>query len=194
MPLAGTDFSARSRERFSHVYISLYLKQEDDLKPVQALDWNEAGFNFFLDEKIAQKEIVFKKELKTFTGKVVWNIKNDDDNTLLEMIINNKILSRLEQYEGDRENLLRIFKMVRSVGLLEKKQDVLSVLGVKLTINELDQEMNLYQERNPLYRYGVEVVSEDWKDICAETLRNAPPEDTYRPLDELIHEISGSKK
>jgi len=194
MPLAGTDFSARSRERFSHVYISLYLKQEDDLKPVRALDWNEAGFNFFLDEKIAQKEIVFKKELKTFTGKVVWNIKNDDDNTLLEMIINNKILSRLEQYEGDRENLLRIFKMVRSVGLLEKKQDVLSVLGVKLTINELDQEMNLYQERNPLYRYGVEVVSEDWKDICAETLRNAPPEDTSRPLDELIHEISGSKK
>lgn len=194
MPLNGTDFTARNRERFSHVYISLYLKQAEDLKPVRALDWNEAGFNFFLDEKLDQKEVVFKKEIKSFSGKVVWNIKNDDDNTLLEMVINDKILNHLELYEENRENLLRIFKMVRSVGHLEQKKDLLSMLGIKLTINDLDQEINRYKEQNPLYRYGVEVNSEDWKDICEQTLKNAPPEDTTWPLDELIHQISESDK
>ncbi len=144
MPLDGTNFSARKVERFSHVYISLLLKLNNETKMIKALDWNNSGFNFFLDEKTEEKELVFKKELKEFTGRVVWGIKNDDDSTILEMIINDKLLKHLEQKKEKKEDLIRVLKMVRSVGVLEKKKDLLSTFGIKLTINDIEKEMDYY--------------------------------------------------
>ena len=193
MPLDGTNFSARKVERFSHVYISLLLNLNNETKIVKALDWNNSGFNFFLDEKIEEKELVFKKNLKTFTGRVVWGIKNDDDSTILEMIINDKLLKHLEQQKEKKEDLVRIFKMVRSVGVLEKKKDLLSIFGIKLTINDIEKEMNYYVKKNPLYRYGIESDAEDWKEICEQTLKTAPPEKTTNPIDNLINKFSISE-
>ncbi len=190
MPLDGTNFSARKAERFSHAYISLLLTLNNETKIIKALDWNDSGFNFFLDEKIEAKELVFKKNLKEFSGQVVWGIKNDDDSTVLEMIINNKLLKYLEQNEEKKENLIRVFKTVRSVGLLEKKKDLLSVFGIKLTINDIEKEMNYYIKENPLYRYGVSVNSEEWKESCEQTLKASPPEKTTNPIDELINKFS----
>jgi len=193
MPLDGTNFSARKVERFSHVYISLLLNLNKETKMIKALDWNDSGFNFFLDEKIEAKELVFKKNLKEFTGLVVWGIKNDDDSTILEMIINDKLLKHLERQEEKNENLLRIFKMVRSVGQLEKKKDLLSIFGIKLTISDIEREMDFYIKENPLYRYGIEMASEDWKETCEQTLETIPLEKTTNPIDELINKFSSSK-
>jgi len=160
---------------------------------IKALDWNDSGFNFFLDEKIEVKELVFKKNLKEFTGLIVWGIKNDDDSTILEMIINNKLLKHLEQQEEKNESLLRVFKMVRSVGLLEKKKDLLSLFGIKLTISDIEREMDFYIKKNPLYRYGIELGSEDWKETCEQTLETVPLEKITSPIDELINKFSSSK-
>ncbi len=193
MPLDGTNFSARKIERFSHVYISLLLKLNNETKMIKALDWNNSGFNFFLDEKTEEKELVFKKELKEFTGRVVWGIKNDDDSTILEMIINDKLLKHLEQKKEKKEDLIRVLKMVRSVGVLEKKKDLLSTFGIKLTINDIEKEMDYYIKKNPLYRYGIESDSEEWKEICEQTLKTSPPEKTTNPIDELINKISNSE-
>jgi len=190
MPLDGTDFSARKVERYSHVYISLLLNLNNETKMIRALDWNSSGFNFFLDEKIKTKKMIFKKNLKEFSGQVVWGIKNDDDSTIIEMIINDKLLKHLEQHEEENESLLRIFKMVRSVGLLEKKKDLLSLFGIKLTINDIEKEMNYYIKKNPLYRYGIEANSGDWKEICEQTLKSTPPKKTKSPVDELINKFS----
>ena len=193
MPLDGTNFSARKVERFSHVYISLLLNLNNETKMIKALDWNNSGFNFFLDEKIEEKELVFKKELKEVTGRVVWGIKNDDDSTILEMVINDKLLKHLEQQEEKKENLISVFKMVRSVGVLEKKKNLLSAFGIKLTINDIEKEMNCYIKKNPLYRYGIEADSEEWKEICNQTLETSPPKTTTNPIDELINKISNSE-
>jgi hypothetical protein len=193
MPLDGTSFSARKVERFSHVYISLLLNLNNETKMIKALDWNDSGFNFFLDEKIKAKELVFKKNLKEFTGQVVWGIKNDDDSTILEMVINDKLLKHLEQHEEKNENLLRVFRMVRSVGLLDKKKDLLSIFGIKLTINDIEKEMDFYIKKNPLYRYGIELDSEAWKESCEQTLKNLPLEKTISPIDELINKFSSSE-
>jgi len=189
MPLGGTDFTMRKEERFSHVYISLVLKIKEESKRIKALDWNDIGFNFFLDEKIEEKALVFKKALKDFTGQVVWSMKNDDDSTILEMIINDKLLKHLEQQEEKNKNFLRIFKMVRSVGILDKKKDLLSILGIKLTINDVDKEMEFYKKEKPLYRYGIVLDAEEWKEVCAQTLKIAPPEETAGPIDELINKF-----
>jgi len=194
MALNGTKLSVRKEERFSHVYISLVLKRGEGSRTIRALDWNEIGFNFFLEEKIEEKELVFKKEQKTFTGRAVWGLKNDDDSTILEMIINNKLLKHLEQSEAKNKNLLRVFKMIRSVGLLDKKKDLLSLFGIKLTINDIDKEMDLYKKENSLYRYGIELESEDWAEVCEQTLKTAPPEKTAAPIDELIKTMSSSEK
>lgn len=193
MPLDGTNFSARKVERFSHVYISLLLNLNNETKMIKALDWNNSGFNFFLDEKIEAKELVFKKELKEVTGRVVWGIKNDDDSTILEMVINDKLLKHLEQQEEKKENLISVFKMVRSVGVLEKKKDLLSTFGIKLTINDIEKEMDYYIKKNPLYRYGIEPDAEGWEEICEQTLKTAPPEKTTNPIDELINKFSNSE-
>ena len=192
MPLDGTNFSARKVERFSHVHISLLLNINNETKMVKALDWNKNGFNFFLDVKIEAKELVFKKDLKEFTGRVVWGIKNDDDSTILEMIINNKLLKNLEQQEK-KEDLISVFKRVRSVGVLEKKKDLLSTFGIKLSINDIAKEMNYYIIKNSLYRYGIESDSEEWKEICNQTLKTSPPKTTTNPIDELINKISNSE-
>jgi hypothetical protein len=193
MPLDGTNFSARKAERFSHVYISLLLNLNNETKMIKVLDWNNSGFNFFLDEKIEAKELVFKKDLKEFTGRVVWGIKNDDDSTILEMIINDKLLKHLEQKKEKKEDLLRVLKMVRSVGVLEKKKDLLSTFGIKLTINDIGKEMDYYIKKNPLYRYGIESDSEEWKEICEQTIKTSPPEKTTNPIDELINKFSNSE-
>ena len=193
MPLDGTNFSARKVERFSHVYISLLLNFNNETKMVKALDWSKSGFNFFLDDKTEAKELVFKKNLKEFTGRVVWGIKNDDDSTILEMIINDKLLKNLEQQEEKKEDLIRVFKMVRSVGVLEKKKDLLSTFGIKLTINDIEKEMDYYIKKNPLYRYGIEPDSEEWKEICEQTLKTASPEKTTNPIDKLINKFSNSE-
>jgi hypothetical protein len=193
MPLDGTNFSARKVERFSHVYISLLLNLNNETKMIKALDWNNSGFNFFLDEKIEAKELVFKKDLKEFTGRVVWGIKNDDDSTILEMIINDKLLKHLEQKEEKKEDLIRVFKMVRSVGVLEKKKDLLSTFGIKLTINDIGKEMNFYIKKNSLYRYGIESNSGEWNEICEQTLKTSPQETTTNPIDELINKFSNSE-
>jgi hypothetical protein len=190
MPLDGTNFSARKVERFSHVYISLLLNFNNEIKMVKALDWNNGGFNFFLDEKIEAKELIFKKDLKEFTGRVVWGIKNDDDSTLLEMIINDKLLKHLEQKEEKKEDLISVFKRVRSVGVLEKKKDLLSTFGIKLSINDIAKEMNYYIKKNPLYRYGIESDSEEWKEICKQTLKKSLPEKITNSIDELINKFS----
>ena len=193
MPLDGTNFSARKVERFSHVYISLLLNFNNETKMVKALDWSKSGFNFFLEDKIEAKEMVFKKNLKEFTGRVVWGIKNDDDSTILEMIINDKLLKHLEQQEEKKENLMRVFKTVRSVGVLEKKKDLLSTFGIKLTINDIAKEMNYYIKKNSLYRYGIESDAEEWKEICNQTLETSPPKTTTNPIDELINKFSNSE-
>ena len=193
MPLDGTNFSARKVERFSHVYISLLLNLNNETKMVKALDWSKSGFNFFLDDKTEAKEMVFKKNLKEFTGRVVWGIKNDDDSTILEMIINDKLLKHFEQHEEKKENLISVFKTVRSVGVLEKKKDLLSTFGIKLTINDIAKEMNYYIKKNSLYRYGIESDSEEWKEICNQTLETSPPKTTTNPIDELINKISNSE-
>jgi hypothetical protein len=193
MPLDGTNFSARKVERFSHVYISLLLNLNNETKMIKALDWNNSGFNFFLDEKIEAKELVFKKDLKEVTGRVVWGIKNDDDSTILEMVINDKLLKHLEQQEEKKEDLIGFFKMVRSVGVLEKKKDLLSAFGIKLTINDIEKEMNYYIKKNPLYRYGIESDAEEWKEICKQTLKTSLPEKTTSPIDKLINKFSNSE-
>ena len=193
MPLDGTNFSARKVERFSHVYISLLLNVNNETKMVKALDWNNSGFNFFLEEKIEAKELVFKKELKEFSGQVVWGIKNDDDSTILEMIINDKLLKYLEQQEEKKEDLISVFKTVRSVGVLEKKKDLLSTFGIKLTINDIAKEMNCYIKKNSLYRYGIESDAEEWEEICNQTLETSLPKTTTNPIDELINKISNSE-
>jgi hypothetical protein len=193
MAIGENELSARKKERFSHVYISLVIKHNEESRIIRALDWNEIGFNFFLDEKLEEKELVFKKELKEFIGQVVWTFKNDDDSTILEMIINDMLLKHLEQHTEKNENLVRILKMVRSVGILDKKKELLSLFGIKLTINDIEKEIEFFKKENSLYRHGVEIESDDWKEICDQTLKNAPPEETTRPIDELINELSPSE-
>ena len=83
--------------------------------------------------------------------------------------------------------------MVRSVGLLEKKKDLLSIFGIKLTINDIEKEMDFYIKESPLYRYGIELDSGEWKEICEQTLKTVPPEKTTSPIDELMNKFSSSE-
>jgi hypothetical protein len=103
------------------------------------------------------------------------------------------LLKHLEQKKEKKEDLIRVLKMVRSVGVLEKKKDLLSTFGIKLTINDIEKEMDYYIKKNPLYRYGIESDSEEWKEICEQTLKTSPPEKTTNPIDELINKFSNSE-
>ncbi|MBI5740895.1 MAG: hypothetical protein HZA16_09250 [Nitrospirae bacterium] len=51
----------RRKKRYSHIYIGLKVRVNGTLEPIKALDWNEDGFNFYIDRGIDEAGLMFKK-------------------------------------------------------------------------------------------------------------------------------------
>jgi len=186
-PQEHAHLKARRKQRHCHVYVTLRVLVNGRWHRTRALDWNEDGFNFYLQDSISEGCLRFKKDLREFSGIIVWRVKNDDDGVILEKIINNLIFGRLKQISSDTSTLQRIFKMIRTVGMLEGKKKLLALAGLSITEKELQALTDRYKSANPLYRYGVKVDAPEWTDIVKFTLQAASP---AQAMDELVKELS----
>lgn len=165
----------RRTKRYSSVPIGLQIIGHDGWKKVQALDWNEKGFNFFSDEKILSNTVEFKRACYQFLGVIVWNYTNNDNNIILEIVLNDLLLKQIrESARLDKELALRITGLCRMHGKILEKGNLLAALGEKPSDKDLEVMVYDYKKYHMTYRYGVKVESEDWNSIVKHTLEATP--------------------
>ena len=52
------------KKRYSHASIGLRVKISDEWRSIRALDWNNTGFNFFVDAEINDVTMAFINQFK----------------------------------------------------------------------------------------------------------------------------------
>lgn len=171
----ATDYQARKKQRYNYFYISIALKRVSGWELVKAFDWNETGFNFYHTEKIPDGPLQFKKEMTAFTGSIVWTRKNESDQQLLEMLLNEKLFTELQKLAGERETIQRIFKMIRTSDMIDEKIKLLTHLGNHLSDGDIVALLKKDRDRDDIrqYRYGVKVASSKWSDIVNTTIEQS---------------------
>lgn len=161
----------RRKKRYTHVLINLMVNTDGQWKRIRAADWNEGGFNFFLDQEIKGKNALFKKGPQQFSGELVWGQKSIDDALLMEMVLNTLIFNRLKLLTHDKAMAGRIIKLTRAQGRIDEKKKLLKVVDSSVTTEaELEALLQKMKSEHQLYRYGVRTESSEWNKIVQNTL------------------------
>ena len=155
----------RRKKRYSHIYIRLNIKIENNLKWIKALDWNEIGFNFSLDCRIEDKEIEFRKGPSKFRGSIVWHRDYNNDYAVMETILNTMLFEELKKMKNTKETLRRFIVMLRSQDRIMEKKKLLSAFNREISDEDMNMQIEKHKKEHPLYRYGVKVESDIWTGI-----------------------------
>lgn len=184
------DTDTRQDKRYNHIFIKLKINLNEDWRPIKALDWNEKGFNFYLDHKLkhTQAEVLFKKAAVIFPGSVIWSCRNDDEELIMETILNSMLFSQLKKHHDIlRDSVHRIIGLLRSQGLIDEKIKMLSHLGVHgLSQDTVRLMVEGHKKEYPAYRYGISAESAEWGEIVRQASEEAAiapmPDQSEEPL------------
>ncbi len=91
------DSSARHQNRHSHIGIRLGHRVAGVWETVEALGWNQAGFNYFTSHAVVDSPMELKRGLTRFEGTVMWTAINTDDAIVLNALINTHIYQRAQE-------------------------------------------------------------------------------------------------
>lgn len=156
--------AVRKKYRCSHIYISLSVKIGFQWKQIKALDWNEDGFNFFIDEKIPYSNILFKKGQSKFAGQIMWSRSCDDLTFNYEMMLNALLYEEMDKFDANTSTVERLLNLIRAEGMIDEKKKILSALNPSSDDNEINRRLTERELCASGYRYGVKVQSQDWTD------------------------------
>ncbi|MDX9714666.1 MAG: hypothetical protein RBT37_04470 [Dissulfurispiraceae bacterium] len=188
---ACQDWAVRRKKRYNHINISLKIKNQNEWEEIKALDWNEDGFNFFIPRDLNEKIQIFRKSLDAFEAEIRWCYKNDDQNVILELILNQLLFDQLKICNPDRQLAERVLDLSRQQSRILEKMRQLESMGYEIDDDNLLSLVMKYKSDNPLFRYGVRVESDIWKHIVDETLRISS---VVMDLDKLGRSLSGLNK
>ncbi|MBI5098979.1 MAG: hypothetical protein HZB30_07035 [Nitrospirae bacterium] len=177
----------RRKKRYSHINIGLKVEINDAWKPIKALDWNEDGFNFYIDRDIDIDNVMFRKGVERFSGTIVWRRIINNDHVILEIILNRFLFEELGKIDLGSDNYRRIIKLIRTQGKQEEKEKLLIVLKGLSIVNDALSTLEKYKIEQSLYRYGVKVVSEEWVRIVRYVLKTSS---VVQVLDNIEKELS----
>ena len=163
--------SLRRKKRYSHIYISLNIKIGFQWKQIKALDWNEDGFNFFIEDEIPYSNILFKKGQAKFAGQVRWSRRSDDRKFNFEMMLNTCLYEEINRLDGNKNTFDRVVKMIRTEGMIEEKKKILAALNPDIHESEINRRISRNKEDSSAYRYGVTVSAQEWADIVKYALQ-----------------------
>ncbi len=158
---------SRRHERFSHVYIPLWVQISGAWKSIKASDWNEYGFNFYFPELFSTRSIELRCDMRQFPGAVVWTLRNESEHAAVEIVLNDLLFKQLQRMHKMPDTVSRVFKLIRTSGLVQEKKDMLLHLGGTL---DPDKLRTLTGQRNKGYRYGVQVSHDIWRSVVRKTL------------------------
>ena len=154
---------SRSGDRHSHITIGLRLRQADQWEPVDALGWNEVGFNFFHIREITEPVLEFKRQLNAFEGRIVWCAINTSDEVLMAALLNERMYQQAKKLATNVALHNRLLKLMRVSDMLAQKRAVLASLGQPISDAEMADLVARRRQERPLYHYGVQVDSESWR-------------------------------
>ena len=188
MNMQEEQLRARRKKRHSRPPIPVWLQVQNEWRPIQALDWNEDGFNFYLSYTLEKGAVlIFKNDDVQCSGTVVWVLQHDNDSVITEMLLNNLIFNRIIKKTDNKDTIRRIFAMVRSLGVVEGKQKLLELFGIHISDDELTAMVADYKAASEMYRYGVKIESPPWAAFVRQTLLAELGEET---VDELLRKLS----
>ena len=166
------DAGARHEDRHSHIGIRLGCRFGEAWQHVEAIGWNDVGFNFFSDQDIPNNTLEFRRGLTRFVGTVAWRAINTDDAVVLAALVNALIYRRANEVVASNAALhKRLIKLVRTPGLLEQKRGLLSSLGIPLDDAQVSAMVEQRKREQPTFHFGVKVESDAWRAIVADALQ-----------------------
>jgi hypothetical protein len=166
------DASARHDSRHSHIGIRLGCRLGDSWQHIEAVGWNDVGFNFFSDQDIHLTALELRRGLTRFDGTVVWRAINTDDAVVLAALVNALIYRRANEVVASNAGLhQRLIKLVRTPGLLEQKRGLLTSLGLELDDAQVSAMVEQRKREHPMFHYGVKVESAAWRAIAVDALQ-----------------------
>jgi hypothetical protein len=154
---------ARSGDRHSHINIGLRLRCQDHWEPLDALGWNEVGFNFYHPREIVDPLLELKRQLNAFEGRIVWTATTTSDEALMSALLNEQIYLKAKGMADNAALHNRLLKLMRVSDMLPQKQAVLASLGQPVSDTEMADLIAKRRRERPLYHYGVQVDSEAWR-------------------------------
>jgi hypothetical protein len=155
---------ARSEDRHNHINIGLRCRCGDQWEALDALGWNEMGFNFYHPREITAPVLEFKRQLNAFEGRIVWTATQPSDAVLTSALLNERIYQQAKRLVANGALQHRLLKLMRMSDMLEQKQAVLASLGQTIGTAEMAQLVAQRRQEHPLYHYGVQVDSQAWRD------------------------------
>ena len=178
----------RGERRFDHVTIG--LKYDESNRWINALSWNERGFNFFLDSELNEKNPCFKKGKYQFRATIIWSHKCDDEAFISETVLNRLLFGCLDKLTFGNDLKQRIVVLCRTMGKAEEKRKFLNALGVELSDERSNGLMKEYPREKPMYRYGVRVESQEaWTAIVRQSLDISAPVISLDNIGKALHGI-----
>jgi hypothetical protein len=156
---------SRSEDRHSHISIGLRYRVNDKWERLDALGWNEMGFNFYHASELREPRLELKRGLARFEGTILWKSLGTDDDVLLAALLNELIFKRVQGLADNLALRYRLIKLIRIPGMAVQKRHVLASLGLDLSDEKLADMIAQRKLERPLFHYGVKVESDAWRAV-----------------------------
>lgn len=153
----------RTDDRHQHIGLRLRLRVGAYWEQVEALDWNQVGFNFYSAHTLDDATLEFKRGLVRFDGHIAWRAANTDPALVRTVLVNELLYQKVRETTHNPQLHERLVQLIRAEGLLAEKRKALTTLGLNMTDARLDALVLERQSAQPLYRYGVQVESQAWR-------------------------------
>jgi hypothetical protein len=157
---------------------------------IKALDWNEDGFNFIIDQELNCLNALFKKGLYKFEGFIMWGKRMDDEGVIMETILNTILFQEVEKISQNEQIVQRILNLIRTEGKIEEKEKVLSSLNRIVTDDEAERMVKKHLSEEPSFRYGVRVESQEWAEVVKHSLETSSVILTFDKIGKELSKMS----
>ena len=157
---------SRSEDRHSHISIGLRYRVNEKWERLDALGWNETGFNFYHSSEFDEPRLELKRGLIRFDGTILWKSIGTDDEVHLGALLHELIFKRAQGLTDNLPLRHRLIKLIRIPGMTMQKRAVLASLGQDLSDEKVADLVAQRKLERPLFHYGVKVESEAWRTIA----------------------------
>jgi hypothetical protein len=154
----------RFEDRCTHITIGLRQYFDGAWEPLRALGWNDVGFNFYSPHDLVDPVVQLKRGDTKFEGSIAWRSLNTSDDVIAATIVNEHLYAQTRVVHNDALQA-RLVKLIRAPMMVEEKRKLLASMGISISPNQLVEAVAQRKKDQQMYRYGVKVDAQAWRDI-----------------------------
>ncbi len=160
-----TNAMVRNKDRYSHISIRLRFRVNDKWETLDALEWNEVGFNFYHVHELHDPVLELKRGITRLDGTIVWRSPNANDDVVLATLVNELIFAKSKDLVNNVALQTRLIKLIRVTGMVAEKRKILASLGLDIADKKMAEMIAQRKQDRPMFHYGVKVLSNAWGEI-----------------------------